>query len=58
MRNAKNNVDDIIRQLKLLRTDAVEDTITEVTEKGDEEQRSFREYKNLLLKEIKVIIFN
>ncbi|KAM0732411.1 hypothetical protein ACS0PU_001953 [Formica fusca] len=56
VRNAKNNVDDIIRQLKLLRTDAVEDTITEVTEKGDEEQKSFREYKNLLLKEIKKIV--
>lgn len=56
VRNAKNDVNDIIRQLNLLRDDAEEDTNTEVTEKWDEEQKSFREYKNLLLKEIKVII--
>ncbi|XP_070159153.1 uncharacterized protein [Polyergus mexicanus] len=58
VRNAKSNVDDITRQLKLLRTDAEEDTITEVTEKGDEEQRSFREYKNLLLKDLKKVVNN
>ncbi|XP_050446149.1 uncharacterized protein LOC126848897 [Cataglyphis hispanica] len=55
VRNAKNDVNDVIRQLDLLRDNAEEDTFTEVTEKWDEEQKSFREYKNLLLKEIKKV---
>lgn len=56
VRNAKNDVNDVIRQLNLLRDDAEEDTMTEVMEKWEEEQKNYREYKNLLLKEIKVII--
>ncbi|KAL6441038.1 hypothetical protein ACFW04_003420 [Cataglyphis niger] len=56
VKNAKNDVNDVIRQLNLLRDDAEEDTITEVTDKWDEEQKSFREYKNLLLKEIKKVV--
>lgn len=56
MRNAKENVENIIHRLQLLRNQAEEDTARKVAEKGDEEQDSYRSYKNLLITEIKVII--
>lgn len=56
MRNAKENVENIIHQLQLLHNQAEEDTTRKVTEKWDDEQDSYRPYKNLLLTEIKVII--
>lgn len=56
VRDAKWNVEDIIRRLQLRRTQAEEDTIRKVTDKWDEEQDSYRKYKNLLFTEIGVII--
>lgn len=53
MRNAKWTVDGITRQLQDLRSQAEEDTILKVTEKWDEEQESYRSFKNTLLNGIK-----
>lgn len=56
VRDAKWDVEDIIRRLQLLQSQAEEDTNRKVTDKLDEEQDSYRSYKNLLLTAIRVII--
>ncbi|XP_029157300.1 uncharacterized protein LOC114929788 [Nylanderia fulva] len=53
VRQAKRNVDDIIRQLQILCSEAKEDTIEKVSEKWEGERKSYRSYKTLLVDGIK-----
>ncbi|XP_072756881.1 uncharacterized protein [Anoplolepis gracilipes] len=53
VRNAKWDVEGIIRQLQLLQNEAQEDINIKVAEKWDEEQNSYRKFKIELLNGIK-----
>ncbi|XP_018055547.1 PREDICTED: uncharacterized protein LOC108691990 [Atta colombica] len=55
-RELKWNIETIIRQLELLRTQTVEDTLQKISVKWNEEQDSHREYKTLLLSGIRTEI--
>lgn len=50
----KWNVETVIRQLELLRSQTEDDTLREVSTKWNEEQDSHRMYKTLLLSGIRV----
>lgn len=50
----KWNVETVIRGLELLRTQAEEDTLQEISLKWNEEQDSHRAYKSLLVSGIRV----